>query len=176
MAVFVRTNQDPTVTVAAMANLIHSIDPEVSFTQRTMEESLRNHVLPVKVASSFFAIFGVMGLMLASVGLLGVMGFSVVRRTREIGIRMALGADRKKIVRKIIGEGLALTLVGIVIGVLAAVGLTRALPGFIFGINHLDPLSYGGTIGVMIAATLIACYFPARRASKVDPMIALRCE
>src|SRR5262245_46967651 len=176
MAVFVRTNQDPAATLPAMAQLIHSIDPEVSFTQRTMEEALRDHVLPMKVASSFFAIFGVMGLMLASVGLLGVMGFSVVRRTREIGIRMALGADRKKIVRKIIGEGLALTLVGIVIGVLAAGGLTRALSGFIFGINHLDPLSYGGTIGVMIIATLIACYFPARRASKVDPMIALRCE
>jgi putative ABC transport system permease protein len=114
--------------------------------------------------------------MLASVGLLGVMGFSVVRRTRETGIRMALGADRNKIVRKIIGEGLALTLVGIVIGLLTAVGLTRALSGFIIGINHLDPLSYGGTIVVMIAATLIACYFPAPRASKVDPMIALRCE
>ncbi len=176
MAVFVRTNQDPTATLPAMAKLIHSIDPEVSFTQLTMEESLRNHVLLVKVASSFFAIFGVMGLMLASVGLLGVMGFSVVRRTREIGIRMALGADRNKIVRKIIGEGLALTLVGIVIGLLAAVGLTHALSGFIIGINHLDPLSYGGTIVVMITATLIACYFPARRASKVDPMIALRCE
>jgi macrolide transport system ATP-binding/permease protein len=174
MVMFVRTYHDPAATLLPIAKLIRSIDPEASFTQSTMDQSIRNSLLPAKFASAFFAIFGAMGLILASIGLLGVMGYAVARRTKEIGVRMALGADRNNVLRMVIGDGLALTFTGIGIGLLAAAGLTRVLSGFLYGISHLDLLSYGGTILVLLMAALLACYFPARKASRVDPMTALR--
>jgi macrolide transport system ATP-binding/permease protein len=176
MVLFVRTHHDPAATLPALAKLIRSLDPEAIFEQSTMDEALQSKILPVKITSAFFGIFGTMALILASVGLLGVIGYSVARRNKEIGIRMALGADRNNVLRMIIGEGLALAFTGIVIGVLAAAGLTRVLARFLYGISHLDPISYGGTILVLLMAALLACYFPARKASKVDPMNALRHE
>jgi hypothetical protein len=176
MVLFVRTHRDPAATLPALAKLIRSLDPEAVFEQSTMDEALQRKILPVKIASAFFGIFGTMALILASVGLLGVIGYSVARRKKEIGIRMALGADRNNVLRMIIGEGLGLAFTGIVIGLLAAAGLTRVLARFLYGISHLDPISYGSTILVLLMAALLACYFPARKASKVDPMYALRQE
>src|SRR5262249_15488351 len=118
-------------------------------------------MLPLKIVSDFFAFFGAIGLIPASVGLLGVMGYSVARRTKEIGIRMALGADRNDVLRMIIGEGLALTFTGIVIGATVAAGSISTLTT----IRHLDLLSYGGASLVPLLAAVLACYFPAPKAS-----------
>src|SRR5262249_34146686 len=115
-------------------------------------------------------------LLLAAVGLSGALAYAVARRAKEIGVRMALGADRANVLRMIIGEGLALTSIGIVIGLALALALTRALAGFLYGVSCADPLTYLATTLILIIVALLACYFPARRAADVDPMTALRHE
>ena len=117
-----------------------------------------------------------LGLLLAAVGLSGVLAYAVAWRTKEIGIRMALGAGHAEVLRMIIGEGLALTLAGIVAGLLLAVALTRLLSGFLYGISAADPITYLATTLLLVVVALLACYFPAHKASKVDPMTVLRHE
>jgi putative ABC transport system permease protein len=106
----------------------------------------------------------------------GVLAYAVAQRTKEIGVRMALGADRVDVVRMVIGEGLALTLAGVVIGLLLALALTRSLASYLYGVSSADPLTYVATTLILIIVALLACYFPARRAANVDPMTALRHE
>ena len=127
-----------------------------------------------RVGSGFFGLFSALGLLLSSVGLSGTLAYAVARRTKEIGIRIALGADRAAVLKMIIGEGLALTLVGIAIGLLLALALTRALTSYLYGISAADPLTYLATTLILIIVAMLACYFPARRAADVDPMTALR--
>ncbi|HEX5411054.1 MAG TPA: FtsX-like permease family protein, partial [Terriglobia bacterium] len=110
------------------------------------------------------------------VGLYGIMAYSVSRRTNEIGIRMALGAERRHVLRAVIGQGLRLALVGIVIGVAGALALTRFLASLLYGVKPTDPLTFIAVSLILIAVALLACYIPARRAARVDPMVALRHE
>jgi putative ABC transport system permease protein len=176
LVLYVRTERDTSAIQPAVASLINSVDPEVSFRQYTMDESISRHALPSRMASAFFGLFGALGLLLAAVGLSGVLAYSVARRTKEIGVRMALGADPSDVLRMILGEGLALTLAGIVIGLLLALVLTRAVASFLYGVSALDPLTYLATTLLLVGVALLACYFPARRAARVDPMVALRRE
>jgi predicted permease len=170
----VRTRRDPAPIIPSVANLIKSLNPEVSFSQYTLAENMARLTLPSRVTSAFFGLFGALGLLLASVGLSGALAYAVARRTKEIGVRMALGADRAAVLRMIIGEGLALTLTGVVIGLLLALALTRALSSYLYGVGPADPLTYLATTLILIVVALLACYFPARRAACVDPMTALR--
>ncbi len=176
MILVVRTQRDPSPILPSVADVIKSLDSEVSFSQYTLAENIALQTLPSKMASAFFGLFGALGLLLAAVGLSGVLAFAVARRTKEIGVRMALGADRSDILRMIIGEGLALTLAGIVIGLLLALALTRALSSYLYGLSAADPPTYLATTLLLIVVALLACYFPARRAAGVDPMAALRHE
>jgi ABC-type antimicrobial peptide transport system permease subunit len=120
--------------------------------------------------------FAVLALVLASVGIYGVMSYSVGQRTREIGIRMALGAGQKDVLEMIISQGAALTGIGILIGLPIALGLTRVLKGLLFHIGAADPITYATVALLLVLVVLAACYLPARRATKVDPMVALRYE
>jgi putative ABC transport system permease protein len=172
----VRTRNDPAAILPSLASLTKSLDPEVRFNQSTLAGNIARQTLPSRIASAFFGLFGALGLLLAAVGLAGVLAYAVASRTKEIGIRMALGADRAAVLRMIIGEGLALTLAGIMIGLLLALALTRALSSYLYGVGPADPLTYLATTLILVVVALLACYFPARRAAGVDPMTALRQE
>jgi hypothetical protein len=129
-----------------------------------------------KLMARLSTFFGVMALSLACIGLYGVMSYGVVRRTKEIGIRMALGAQTGDVLRLILGQGMTLTLIGIGIGVIAAVGLSRLIERLLFGVSATDPMTYFMIASLMAAVALVACYLPARRATKIDPMVSARHE
>jgi ABC-type antimicrobial peptide transport system permease subunit len=120
--------------------------------------------------------FGALGLLLACVGLYGIMAYNVARRTHEIGIRLALGAEGRDVLRMVVGQGFKLALIGVAIGIAGALVLTRFLASLLYGLEPTDPLTFIAVSLILIAVALLACYIPARRASKVDPMVALRYE
>jgi len=133
-------------------------------------------LLPARVAASVLGGFGMLALALVAIGIYGVMSYAVAKRTREIGIRMALGAERGDVLKLIVSQGLILTVIGMAIGGAAALALTQTMKALLFGVSATDPYTFIG-VGVLLAlVAFLACYFPARRASKVDPMIALRYE
>jgi len=121
-------------------------------------------------------IFAGISLLLAAVGIYGVISYSMTQRTREIGIRMALGASRGNILRLVLGHGLTLTLLGLLLGIGGALGLTQLLASLLFGVGGRDPLTMAVVAGILGLVALLACLLPARRSTKVDPLIALRCE
>jgi predicted permease len=172
----IRTRHDPSVILPFVASLAKSLSPDASCSQSTLAANLALQTLSFRIASAFFGLFGALGVLLAAVGLSGMLAYAVASRTKEIGIRMALGAGHAEVLRMIIGEGLALTLAGIVAGLLLAVALTRLLSGFLYGISATDPITYLATTLLLVVVALLACYFPAHKASKVDPMTVLRHE
>ena len=132
--------------------------------------------------AKLLTLFGLLAQLLAAIGLFGVMAYAVSQRTNEIGIRMALGADRGAVLKMILRQGMMLTLLGVMLGLVSAYGLTRYLESrmnlsqMLYGVKLSDPLTYVGTAVLLMMAGMVACYIPARRATKVDPLIALRCE
>jgi len=120
--------------------------------------------------------FGIAALLLATAGVLGVMAYSVSRRTREIGVRMALGAEAGDVLRMILGEGLRTVVVGVAIGIAGSLALTRTVESLLFGVAATDPLTFAAVILLLTVAALLACYLPARRATRVEPIVALRYE
>jgi len=169
--------REPLSLVGEAREAIKSVDREVPLAPiKTMEESLSIATSEYRFRARLIALFAALALILACVGIYGVISHSVAQRTHEIGVRMALGAHSGNVLRLVIAQGIKLTLAGLTIGLLASFGLTRLMKGLLFGVGPTDPVIFIVISVLLGAAALIACYVPARRATKVDPMIALRHE
>jgi predicted permease len=177
MYLLLRTKVPPRTLAAAATQVVWAGDPEQStFNIVTMEERIADTVWQRRLAGTLFLIFAVLALVLASVGIYGVMAFSVGQRTREIGIRMALGAQSQDVLRMIVGQGARLIALGIVIGLVIALAGGRVIQSLLYGINSTDPLIYLFVLVVLSGVALVACWLPARRATRIDPLLALRKE
>jgi len=174
--IIIRTDKDPRELLAAVRNEVRLLDPHLPSSGKPLEERLAMPLLPVRVAASLLGSFGLLALVLAAIGIYGIMSYAVSRRTREIGIRMALGAQASHVVRLTIRQGMTPVLIGVAIGLTAALGLTQLAKNMLFGVSAADPLTYVGVAALLISVALLACYVPARRAAKVDPLVALRSE
>ena len=173
--VLVRTAGDPAALGPVIRNAVGAIDPILPPPEiTTMTAATSVSLLPQRVAAAVTAALGLIGLVLAVVGLYGVVAYTVAQRTREIGIRMALGADGARVLRLVVGDGMRLVVIGVVIGMLLAAGATRLLAAFLFGVSPLDPLVFALIPLGLAAAALVAIWVPARRAATTDPQEALR--
>jgi putative ABC transport system permease protein len=177
MYVAVRTQNDPLNSVAAVRSEIRSIDKDLPLSNiKTMEQLMADSVTEPKAITTLFAMFGAVALILASIGIYGVMSYSVTQRTREIGIRMALGAPTGKVLQMIIRQGMTLAIIGVSLGLLAALALTRLMADLLFGVSARDVATFVAVSVILAGVALVASLVPARRATKVDPMVALRYE
>jgi ABC-type antimicrobial peptide transport system permease subunit len=173
----VRTVGDPAAFVPAIRQAIREVDSNLPiFSIKTQVEQASQSLAQERLFASLLSFFGVLALGLAALGLYGVLANSVAQRTQEIGIRMALGADVRNVLRLVIGQGMRLVCVGLAIGLLAAFWLTKWLGSWLYGVGVTDPLTFGAIAGLLLLVAIGACYIPARRATKVDPLVALRYE
>jgi predicted lysophospholipase L1 biosynthesis ABC-type transport system permease subunit len=177
MNLVVRAAGDPPPLVAALRREVNSLDPSLPTKDvRTLREQVIAALEPVRLGTLAISAFGLLGLFLAAVGIYGVMSYAVARRTHEIGVRMALGARRFDVLKLIVRQGATLTVAGAAIGLLLAFGVTRLLAKLLYGVGPTDPLTFAGVTLFLIAVALLTCYLSARRATKVDPLVALRHE
>lgn len=174
--VIVRTAGDPQKLIASIRNEVQQLDPNIPLASRMLAERMDLPLLPARIAASVLAGFGLLALALVAIGIYGVMSYAVSKRTREIGIRMALGAQHGDVLKLIIRQGLTLTVIGMAIGAAAALALTQSMKALLFGVSATDPFTFIGVGLVLAGVSFLACYLPARRAARVDPMVALRCE
>ncbi|UCD76767.1 MAG: ABC transporter permease [Phycisphaerales bacterium] len=176
-SLLVRTKGDPMSAALSVRAVIREVDPRMAAADASPLTRLINiSMLPAKLAAILFGLLGVLALLLASGGLYGVMSYSVSQRTHEIGVRVAIGAQHGDVLRLMLRRGLVLTLIGLVIGLAAALAGSRVVASLLYDISTLDPVTFVGVSVILIAVALLACYIPARRATKVDPAIALRYE
>jgi predicted permease len=175
MQVVLRTKSDPAAMTASARDAIHSVDPDLPLAAVTTLDALVNtSMAQPRFSVLLLGAFAALALLLASIGLYGVISYSVAQRTQEIGIRMALGAQRGAVFAMVLREGIGLALFGIVIGVAVALAVTQALAAFLYGVRPADPLTFVTVSIVLLCVALAASYIPARRATRVDPMVALR--
>jgi putative ABC transport system permease protein len=175
--VAIRTAGDPLTITKSVAAVIKSIDPDLPMSDvksmdQLVSESMRND----RFNTALFAGFSALALLLAAFGIYGVMSFVVAQRTHEIGLRMALGAGRGRVLGQILKEGMITAAIGTVLGAIGAYFVGRAMKGMLYDISTMDPVSFGLVAGTLLMAALLACLVPARRAASVDPMVALRQE
>jgi predicted permease len=176
-ALVAHTNGDVRGLLASMRREVLAMEPSlVLMTSGTMDDRLAESLLPARVGAMLATAFGALGTLLASIGLYGVIAFSVARRTREIGVRMALGARPGGVLGMVMGQGFTLVAIGLVVGGLLAAGAARVLSGLLFDVSPFDPLAWGLAVAAMAAAAVLANLAPARRAMRIDPMAALRTE
>ena len=177
MSLVVRTASNSSVFAGAIRTQVEALDPtQAVYSVQTMSERVAESIAKQRFAAALLALFAVLALVLAAVGLYGVMVYVVAQRTHEIGVRMALGAQRRDVMRLVLGQGARVALTGIIVGVFAAFGLTRLMASLLYGVKATDPLTFIGVSVLLISVALLASYIPARRAMRVDPMVALRYE
>jgi predicted permease len=175
-SVIVRTEDDSQRMIAAVRREVQEMDSHIPMSGETLVEKLSLPKLPARIAASLLGGFGLLALALAAIGIYGVISYAVSTRTHEIGIRMALGAQNADVLKLVLGQGMMLTLIGIGIGLSAALVLTRLMKSLLFGVSATDPMTFAVASLVLAAVALLACYLPASRATRVDPMDALRHE
>jgi putative ABC transport system permease protein len=167
----------PTQLVTSAARgIVEELNPELSVNFRTLSQVYSASLGSRKFNLILIGFFGIVALLLATAGVFGVMAYSVSRRTREIGVRIALGARPADVLTMVLGQGMRTILIGLVIGLAASLALTRMIGSLLFGVTATDPVTFVAVVLLLIATALAACYIPARRAAKVDPMVALRYE
>jgi ABC-type antimicrobial peptide transport system permease subunit len=172
-----RTTGNPISLAEAVRQQVHAIDSAIPVLRaRSMEEEFNGNIAQERIIATLCGFFGGLALLLAAIGLYGMMAHAVTRRTREIGIRMALGAQRQRVLWMMLRDAVVLVLVGGFIGVPVAFAVTRFIASFLYGLTAHDPVVIASASGLLLIVTVIASYLPARRATKVDPMIALRYE
>jgi putative ABC transport system permease protein len=171
----VRTTGDPRAAARVVEDEIHAIDPDQPVANvETLEEIRGESLASPRLTASLLGMFALLALVITGAGLAGVVAFSVSQRTQEIGVRMALGADRHEVLSMVVGEGMRLVLAGLLLGVAAALAATRLMAGLLYGVGATDPLTFAGVGLVLVAVAATSCLVPARRATTVDPMVALR--
>ena len=176
-SLLVRTDGDPRSLISAVRREVAALDENLPPQNlQPLSETVSLASWSARTGATVLGVFGLLGLVLAAIGIYGVMSYSVSRRTREIGLRMALGAETRDVIKLIVKQGMGLTLIGAMIGVMLAVAVTRLLASLLYGVTATDPATFGGVVLFVIGVAVLACYLPARRATKVDPMMALRCE
>jgi macrolide transport system ATP-binding/permease protein len=174
--VIVRTGSDSQQMLADVRREVQQLDPHLPVSGSTLIGRMGLPLLPARIAASVLGSFGLLALALAAIGIYGVMSYTVSKRTHEIGIRMALGAQKTDVLRLVMGRGVMLTLIGLAIGLATALALTRLIKSLLFGVSAVDPATFVIASLILAVVALLACYLPARRATKVDPMTALRYE
>jgi putative ABC transport system permease protein len=173
----IRTTGDPGLLLNPIRRLVARMDDDLPVLGTPLEDALsENWYTEPKFLMTLMSVFAGLGLLLVLVGIYSVLSYSVARRTHEIGIRMAMGAERGDVLRMIVRQGLKLALIGVAVGIAGALALTRYLSDMLYGVKPTDPLTFIAVSLTLIAVALAACYIPARRAAKVDPMVALRYE
>ena len=177
LTLVVRTGLEPSGTIAALRGLVKSLDQNIPvFGIRTLAEQKDGSLALQRMAATLLGGFGFLALLLAALGIYGLLAYSVSRRTREMGLRMALGAQGSDVLGLILRQGLGLSVAGMALGLAGAVGVTRLLRGFLHQVQPMDPLTFGATTAILFGVAVAACWFPARRAARVDPIVALRSE
>jgi len=177
MGLLVRSAADPAGLTSAIRAAVAAVDKDQPlFYIETMNQVVSDSVSTRRVTLILLGLFSALALILATIGIYGVVSYSVALRTHEIGIRMALGAQHGDVLQMILGQGVRLALLGVGIGLAAALALTRLLSSLLFSVSASDPLTFAGVAALLIGVSLVACYIPARRAMRVDPMVALRYE
>jgi predicted permease len=170
------SDADTRLVSSAARGILHDLDPEIPAKFQTFSQVYSASLGSRRFNLLLIGFFGIVALLLATAGVFGVMAYSVSLRTREIGVRVALGASSGEVLRMILGQGLRTILIGVAIGIAGSLALTRAVASLLFGVTATDPLTFGSVTLLLVGAALLACYIPARRAMRVDPMIALRYE
>jgi predicted permease len=177
MVLYARTTGDPAGLVGPLRRTVQALEPNLPLPEvRPLTDSLGASLYPARTGALLLGVFGGLALLISAIGVYGVMAFSVSRRTREIGVRMALGAHRRDVLRLVLGEGLRLVAAGTLLGLAAALASARWLQGFLYGISGLDAPTFGLVPLLLAAVAVVACLVPARRAAGVDPLVALRAE
>jgi putative ABC transport system permease protein len=177
MTMHIRTTGDPMSIASGVRAAIASLEKNLpTYDMRTMNEQLSSSLFPARMGATLLVVFGLLALLLAAVGIYGVMGYSVARRTREIGIRMALGAQRGDVLKLVLKEGLTMVGIGVALGLIGAFFATSLLASFLYGVSVTDPITFIVISLILAGVALGAGFVPARRATKVDPLVALRYE
>jgi len=173
----VRTVRTGAVSSASIRSVLSQFDPDHPAGQlETMDDTKAASLTDWRFRAVLLTLFGGLALFIATIGVYGVISYWVAQRTHEIGIRMTLGAKRGDVLRLVLGQGARLALVGVIIGVAVALGLTRFMADMLYGVKASDPLTFAATAALLLLVAVVACYVPARRAMRVDPMVALRYE
>ncbi len=173
----VRTEGTPEPLLAAVRKEVQALDPNLPlFDVKTLSEHMRFALFPARVAATVLGVFGIVALLLSAIGIYGITSYTVAQRTHEIGIRLALGAQLSDVLSLVLSHGLKLTVIGAALGLFGAYLATRAITSVLYGVSATDPLTFGLVSLLLIGVALVACYVPSRRATKVDPLIALRSE
>ena len=176
-ALVVRTTGNPERLLGAVRTQVQQIDKNLAFTNgQTVQQILGQGLWAARMGAALLGLFGALALILASIGIYGVLAYSVAQRTSEIGLRMALGAQPRQVLGLVLKQGMLLALIGAAVGVLAALPVARLASGLLYGVSATDPLTYGGITLLLMGVALLACYLPARRATRIDPLVALRVD